>query len=180
MLFCLVNHHFRSFWLFVALCPFILAFFLCLHLLPHRRFVALFAFMSAFCFILAFCSFISFYFGFLWLHLLFIFGLLWLHLLAFWLLCGFISFNFWLFVALLPFILASLWLHFLSSSMFLPMPVSKIAQKHRVFGGFGLLAMPKLVKKRRVFALYECSAFQKLQKTHGFLHFFCIHLFKKG
>ena len=68
-----MSHHFLPFWLFVASCPFIVAFcaFICFHvgflwlyLLPFWPFVPSFAFMSAF------CGFISFHFSLLWLYLL--------------------------------------------------------------------------------------------------------------
>ena len=179
--------HLLSCWLFVALSPFILAFcsfiyfhvgFLRLHLLFIFGLLWLY-FLSFF----AFCGFISFHFLPSRLYLL-----------SFWLLCGFMSFHFF-FAGFISFILASLWLHFLALSMFLPTPMPKIQKKHRVFSGFGLLK--KKVKTRCFFASFEkidarkllkpmgiCTfwfvCFLKTAKTHGFVHFFGIALFKKG
>ena len=117
--------------------------------------MASFAFMSVFC-------------GFIFSSFLAFSGFIYWHFLA---LCGFIFFHFLPFVALFAFILCLLLLHFLSWSIFLPTPVPRNAKKTSSFGGFGLLAMPKLVKKRRVFAFFEWSAFQKLEKHMGFAIF---------
>ena len=129
--FCLVDHHFLPFGLFVSSCPSfwhfvpsfasILAFcgvisfrfgLLWLHLLSCRLFVALAPF------ILAFCGFICFHVGFLWLHLLFIFGLLWLYFLSLFAFCGFMSFHFGL-LRLYPLSFCAFWwLHFFSFWLF--------------------------------------------------------------
>ena len=176
--------HVLLFWPFVASCAFMSAFcgfisfhfgVVCFHFFHFWLFVALFPF------ILSFCAFICFHFGFLSLQVL-----------SFWLLCGLFLFifvflrlhffSFWRFVASCPFILAFVasfslmltfrafisfhfglsCLHFLPLSCFCPSPCQKLKNKHRIFGGFGLLAMPKLIKKHRVFLLFDWSVFQKV------------------